>query len=643
MRMIVIMMLCAVASAGADVRVAAVFTDGMVLQRETNVPIWGWAMPGEIITVDADWDGPVRRVTTDDRGRWRTDLPTPEAGGPYTISIQGDTRITLSDVLIGEVWLCSGQSNMEMPLGNIRPGYTGVDNAEEEIAQAAHPSIRLLTVPNTVSLHPRSGLQMTWQTCSPETARTFSATAYFFARHLHRELGVPIGVISADWGGTRIEAWMSPEAIGAFDAYADTVADLALLAHPTARMSLMGDLEARWWRRLDDRAPGGASWKLPETAVDGWKTMTLPSTLDGELADFDGILYLRRSVELDGEWAGEPALLTLGPIDDMDDVWVNGVHVGSVHEPGFWHEPRRYKIPAGVLVAGENVIAIRVYDTSGPGGVNGEPDQMAVRSVGREVSLAGPWAWAKGASAGELPAVASANVGPNTPTALFHGMIEPVSPFAVRGTIWYQGESNRANASIYDALMGAMIADWRREFEHDDMPFYYVQIAPYGYRGDQGQTAALREAQRRAISTPHTGMVVTMDIGDERDIHPTNKQDVGHRLALWALKHTYDRPDVVCSGPTVRAARPAGEGVALSFEHQDGLELRDGTAIFEVAGDDGVFHPARAGVVNGVLMLRCDAVDRPAEVRYGWAPAATATLFNREGLPASPFLVSIDR
>ena len=637
----------AVCAAGvADVQVAPVFSDAMVLQRETEVPVWGWAQPGEQVSVTGSWGGQ-GRATTDDRGHWRVNLPTPEAGGPHTLTIQGDTTVTLSDVLIGEVWLCSGQSNMEMPLANIRPGYTGVDNAEAEIAAADYPEIRLLTVPNTISLHGRADLDMPWAACSPDTVRTFSATGYFFARKLHEELGIPIGVISADWGGTRIEAWMSPETLGAFDVYSENLGFLSHLADPNARTKIADNLETQWWNRLDTRAPGRARWKQPSQSVDDWATMELPRTLDGELAGFDGILFLRRSIELDGDWAGKPALLSLGPIDDMDDTWVNGVHVGSVHESGRWNEPRNYEIPAGVLVEGENVIAIRMYDTSGPGGVNGTPEQMAIRAGGDEVSLAGAWSWARGHAASQLPARQSANIGPNTLTALYHGMIVPISPYGIQGAIWYQGESNRGNAAMYDDLMAGMIANWREDFERDDMPFYYVQIAPFGYGGDQGQTAALREAQRRAMAVPHTGMAVTMDIGDERDIHPTNKQEVGRRLALWALNQTYEQSDVVPSGPLVtRAGRGSDldrSSVYLVFDHGAGLELREGTAVFEVAGTNGTFHVADVeGITQGMIRLRSSQVSGPVQVRYAWSPTATATLFNGAGLPASPFLMDVE-
>lgn len=640
MRLVGVVIGAVCAASAADVQVAPVFSDGMVLQREAEVGVWGWADPGEQVSVKGSWGGQAR-ATTDDRGRWRVDLATPEAGGPHTLTIQGDTTVTLSDVLVGEVWLCSGQSNMEMPVGNIRPGYTGVDNAEEEIAAAEWPEIRLLTVPNTVSLHSTAGLDMAWVACSPETVRTFSATGYFFARHLHRELGVPVGVISADWGGTRIEAWMSPEALAAFNEYGETLDHLGRLADPNERMMIADDLEAQWWSRLDARAPGRARWKDVSTA--DWATMELPRTLDGELEDFDGIVFLRRSIELGADRAGEPAVLSLGPIDDMDDTWVNGVHVGSVHVSGRWNEPREYEIPAGVLVEGENVIAIRMYDTSGPGGVNGTPDQMAIRGGAGEVALAGTWAWARGHAADQLPARQSANLGPNTLTTLYHGMIEPIAPYGIRGAIWYQGESNRGNAAMYDELMAGMIGNWRSLFERDDMAFYYVQIAPFGYGNDQGRTAALREAQRRVLRTPNTGMVVTMDIGDERDIHPTNKQDVGRRLALWALHHDYGLTDVVCSGPLVVGAVMSGDEVKVIFDHGDGLRLRDGTGVFEIAGEDGEFHEADARVNGPMIALRCAAVSQPRQVRYAWSPTATATLFNAAGLPASPFRVTIER
>jgi len=634
----------AAALAEGQVVPAPIFTDGMVLQRESTAPIWGWAPPRERIAVHGSWGRvQVGKVTGDD-GRWRIDLPTPEAGGPYTVTIEAIDRsesVVLEDVMIGEVWLCSGQSNMEMPLANIRPGYTGVDDWESEVEGANWPEIRLLTVPNTVSLHPVSDLEMSWSACTPETARVFSATGYFFARELHRELGVPVGVISADWGGTRIEAWMSPEALRAFDAYADGLDHLERLSDPNRRLDIIREAAEGWWDRLDAKAPGGASWKTGGGEASAWRAVELPSTLSGDLESFDGIVYLRRTIDLDEEWDGRAATLSLGPIDDMDDTWVNGVHVGSVHESGRWNEARRYEIPRGVLVEGENTIAIRVYDTSGPGGVFGEPEQLAIESGGRAVALAGEWSLAKGPGANELPARVPTQVGPNTLTALYHGMIEAVAPYGIRGATWYQGESNRGNASMYDELMRAMIGDWRDRWGRGDFPFYYVQIAPFDYGGETGQTPALREARRRAMDVPNTGMVVTTDVGDLRDIHPTNKQEVGRRLALWALSETYGT-DVTPSGPLVTGARAEADEVRVSFRHAQGLEPGpDDLEGFEIAGEDGAFVEAEARIDGDEVVVSSPRVRTPTAVRYGWSSTPEASLFNGAGLPASPFSIEV--
>ncbi|MCL4741361.1 MAG: beta galactosidase jelly roll domain-containing protein [Phycisphaerales bacterium] len=633
----------ATAATLADIRLPAVFDDGMVLQRETEARLWGWADPGERVTVSPDWPGAQPASTTaDERGRWMVRLRTPGAGGPHTVTVRGTNELTISDVLIGEVWLCSGQSNMEMPLGNVGPGYTGVLDWEAEVAAADFPSIRLFTVANTVAAAPEDDCRGAWTACTPETARTFSATAYFFGRELHRELGVPIGLISADWGGTVCEAWMSEAAVDRFPELADRLEVVRLTRDDPDRLEREhADAVAAWERAIerDERL----SWTRPDFDDSSWATHPVPATWAGpDLGGFDGTAWFRATLDLPPEWAGRDLLLSLGPIDDQDWCFFNGQKVGEMTGPGHWNTPRRFTAPGRLVVAGRNTVAVAVLDTGGLGGINGSPEDLWARPADAEtatpVRLAGEWRYRRAIDGSPPPRPEPRRIGPNSPTALHNGMIAPLAPMAVRGTIWYQGESNRGRAWQYRSLFPALIADWRGAFENPAMPFYFVQIAPFEYANDRGETAELREAQLLALRTPHTGMAVTMDIGEAKDIHPRNKQEVGRRLALWALARTYGAADLACSGPVFLGASPEDGMIIARFAHADGLMAKGGLPRgFEVAGSDRVYHPAGAIIDGSSVVVFSPLVPEPIAVRYGWGAAVEPNLFNGAGLPASPF------
>lgn len=627
--------LCPIAK--ADVRLPSLFGDNMVLQQRTQAPIWGWARAGERITITADWPGarPAQATAAAD-GRWKAEFSTPAAGGPYTVSIAGDTTIVLHNVLAGEVWVCSGQSNMEWTVQDCADGPA-------EAAAAKYPQVRLFQVPNTVSLHPRFDSGGSWAVCAPESAAGFSATAYYFGRELHRTLGVPIGLVQSDWGGTRIEAWMSERALRPFAEYQEEFNTIDIARDPARRAQLEYEQAHGWWERVaaaEEMTParGWATASLDDAA---WKSTDVPGLWkEDELAAFDGLAYFRLRFEVPADKAGAAATLALGPIDDRDDTYLNGTRVGGMREDGRWNTPRQYEVPAGVIVAGSNLLAVRVYDTGGPGGIFGAPEELKLTfEDGLALPLAGRWRYQVGLSAAQLPprrpALAS---NPNIVTVLYNGMIAPLVPFALRGVIWYQGESNRSNAAQYATLLSTMIRQWREDWGRGDFPFYYVQIAPFDYGGDVGQSALLREAQARALSLPNTGMAVTMDIGDPTNIHPANKQDVGRRLALWALAKDYGRP-IVFSGPRFASMQIEGAAVRIRFDFADGgLAARGGALThFEVAGADRHFLPAEAEIDGDTVVVRSSAVIQPVAVRYGWCNACEPNLFNGAGLPAIPF------
>lgn len=643
----------------ADIRLPAIIGDHMVLQQSTEAVLWGWADPGEGITITPTWPqaAPVRLAAGPD-GRWRATVRTPAASGPFEITIEGKNSIRLRDVLIGEVWLCSGQSNMEWSVLQSRDG-------REEAAKASDPGLRFFTVANRFSLEPESDVQGSWVVCTPETAGRFSAVGYYFGRDLRERLQRPVGLVSADWGGTPAEAWMPEEALrahGGFERTLDAMA--ALRADPQALALLHAEALAEWWATS---VLGSAAWIKPEFDDSSWGEMELPATFAGDLAWFDGMVAFRREFEVPAEFAGEELVLTLGPIDDEDTVWINGRHVGGTTEPNRWNVARRYVIPPSVVRAGRNVIAVNVLDTGGAGGINGAPDQMALTGPGgRRVSLAGAWKFKAGTRAAALPPRPTARgFGPQWASALYQGMIAPLTPMRFAGVIWYQGESNVGRAEQYRTLFPALIGSWRSAFRVH-LPFYFVQIAPYTYRGDTGQTALLREAQAMALRVPGTGMVVTMDIGDPDDIHPADKQSVGQRLALLALAKTYGMADVVFSGPMFQDMSVQGSRARIRFAHaHEGLAAKapGGAAVetgaargalqggrrvegdarspaltgFWIAGEDRVFHVARAEIDGTSVLVHHPSVARPVAVRYGWGAAMQPTLANGIGLPAAPF------
>ena len=628
------------ASALADVRLPAVFGDHMVLQRETTVAVWGFAEPGERVAVRGSWSAAASAAVTGEDGRWSTTIATPRAGGPFTLTVSGDDELTLSDVLVGEVWICSGQSNMQWNVASCA-------DAEQEIADADHPGIRLFTVAKVTSLAPAEDVRGAWATCTPEKIPTFSAVAYYFGRELMRELDVPIGLISTNWGGTVCEAWTSRETLAGFPEFGQALARIDDARASGGSAPTVAELQERWWAALEAGDPGmTGGWMRGTADGEHWQETSVPATFsDVGLGSFDGCVWFRRSVEVPDDWVGRDLVLDIGPVDDMDITFLNGELVGATRGDGKWQAPRSYAVPAGVAKAGANVIAVCAVDAGGNGSIGVAGDvrpPMRLRPAddpaGTGLALEGTWRARAGASTSTLGGFPRRNwFHQNSPTALHNGMLAPLVPFGMCGAIWYQGESNRTRAAQYRRLFPAMISDWRSKWGIGDFPFYYVQIAPFGYGGDSGQAAELREAQTMALSLPNTGMAVTMDVGNPKDIHPKNKQDVGRRLALWALAQDYGK-DVAYSGPLYRAMVVVGGEARLHFDHaQGGLVAEGAPTHFTMAGEDRVFHPAQARIEGETVIVGCEAVPRPIAVRYAWGAADEPNLKNGAGLPAPSF------
>lgn len=638
--------------ARSEVRPAAIFQSHMVMQQASEAPIWGWADPDEQVEIRASWaDAPVR-VSADKEGAWRASLKTPAAtvgAAPATIEIKGKNTVTLTDVLIGEVWVCSGQSNMEMFVSNANRAFGGVDRWEDELKTADIPGIRLFDVKNAVAAGPRENCEGTWAVCTGDRAKHFSATAFFFGRELHRSLGVPVGLITADWGGTPAESWTSAQGLAPFSQFAEELSTLAKIQGDPVGAQRVRETTINSWRAKvrEVEVANEQDYRVlvrPSNDHSGWPAVEVPSpAFGGDLAQHDGFFWLRREFQLPAGAALKPGMLSLGPIDDCDSVWINGILVGETIEDGKSNSPRTYPVADQILVEGRNVIAVRVLDTGGPAGMGGKPEQYVLKPAAVDVPpvpLAGTWHCWRGIELAKLPPRPKLpTVGPWTPSALYNGMIAPVQGIAMRGAIWYQGESNRDRAFQYRTLFPAMIRDWRANWGLGDFPFYYVQIAPFKYGGDTGQAAELREAQMLALSVPNTGMAVTMDIGDPRDIHPRNKQDVGKRLAFLALNRTYGKGEVPCFGPVFKAMAVDGGKVRLSFDHTLGeLGPTDKPlAGFTVAGEDKVFVPAQATIEGETVVVWSDTVAAPVAVRYGWGAADAGLLRNKAGLPASSF------
>ena len=626
-------------SALADVRCATIFGDHMVLQRDMEVAVWGWGDSGEHVTVHGNWAPDEARTTvTGSDGRWSLRLQTPRPGGPYTLTVKGNNEIVFEDVMVGEVWVCSGQSNMEWRVSN-------TNDAQAEIAAAKYPHLRIFDVRNAISKTPAEDVAGSWAAVTPESIPNFSAVGYFFGREIQGQMGIPVGLIGTNWGGTVAESWTSREGLAPYEEFAPAIDHIdKTLAEGTSSENAR---QRAWWAHFEAEEAGmSGQWMATRLDTADWKEATLPGLYkDFGFGSFDGCMWYRRSVTVPAELSGQDLVLELGAVDDMDLTFLNGKLIGSTQVAGRHAAARSYSIPAKAVNAGRsNVITVCCVDTGGAGAI-GLGSQMRLRAKGSKAGsgfdLAGTWRAKPGSTMGDLGGFPRGDwFHANYVTALHNGMIAPIVPFGIRGAIWYQGESNRSRAAQYRRVFPGMIQDWRDKWGIGDFPFYFVQLAPYNYGpGDKGELAELREAQSMTLDLlPNTGMAVTMDIGNVGDIHPRNKQDVGERLALWALAKVHGVSDLAYSGPAYQSMVVVGDSARLHFEHGAGLSATGGApANFTVAGEDRVFHPAEAVIDGETLLVRSDAVAHPVSVRYCWGTTDVGNLFNGAGLPASSF------
>jgi sialate O-acetylesterase len=630
------------------IRLHALFSDNTVLQQDMAAPVWGWASPGEKVTVRL---GKVAaRAVAGPDGRFMARLPRLAAGGPLSMAVEGSSRLTVRNVMIGEVWVCSGQSNMQMPVSEAR-------NADREIAHARHPNIRLFSVPIAATMEPLVDANAAWQVCSPETIRQFSAAGYFCGRELYRRLRVPIGLINSSLGATRIEAWISREGLLGDAQSRQEIEEYARsLPSFERRLREYKAIVAAGEDKYYPPDPGNLGyergWAAPGTDCSNWGEISAPGYWNAQGLDFSGVLWFRKEVRIPPSWAGRDLLLGLGACDKTDTTYFNNVKVGGLgkEDPDAWCKDRQYVVPAALVRPGSNVIAVRIYSWAFDGGFRGPWDKMRIRLAdsprAKGMQLAGTWRYRVEHNFGKIKLMRDLPPwGPgtaNSPFALFNGMVRPLIPYGIRGVIWHQGASNLQEAFKYRRMLAMLVKDWRKHWGRNDLWFNVVQQENYGPRDRfpvESAYAELRESQFKALEIPRVSLTVAIDIGAVNEVHPVNKQELGRRAARALLGATYRQRQLPHSGAIYKSCHRTGGKMRLSFDHVDGGLVAKGGKLrgFAIAGADRRFVWARARIAGRSVIVWSEEVPKPVAVRYGWAANPGCNLFNKAGLPASPF------
>ncbi|HEU5054640.1 MAG TPA: sialate O-acetylesterase [Hanamia sp.] len=633
----------------SQVKLPQILRDSMILQRNMPINIWGWASKGEKVKIK--FNGKSYSTRTDNNGNWKLQLPAMKAGGPYTMNISGKNKITLHDILIGDVWFCSGQSNMVHQIKLHSVYYP------DAIPNAHYPEIRQFWVPNVTNLQePQDDLPFGyWKSANPEDVQDFSAVAYFFAKALYEKYHVPIGIINSSWGGVPIEAFMSSDALKGFPSIMKTVdhnKDTAFL-NSLKRRNFGGNMNMQ--RPRDKGLTGPIPWYDPSYVPKEWRPIGIPGYWEDQgLKDLNGVVWYRKEIDVPQSMIGKPAKVFLGRIVDANTLYINGKEVGNTT---YQYPQRRYPVPDSLLKTGKNLFVIRVTNNFGKGGfVPDKPYELI--AGGDTVDLKGYWKYKVGEVF--IPRTRFGGGGgfgfspQNAPTALYNTMVAPEINYTIKGFVWYQGESNAGRAAEYAKLLPAMIEDWRAKWKEGNIPFLFVQLPGFGdydYLPSDGQWAVLRNSQLQSLSVPNTAMAVAIDLGEWNDIHPDRKKPVGNRLALAAEKLAYGE-DVVYSGPLYKSSNIDGDSIIISFTHTGtGLIFKsaDDSAYtsplpgdveggFTIAGVDKKYVWAKAKIEGDQVVVWSDEVKDPKYVRYAWADnPVNPNLYNKEGLPASPF------
>ncbi|MBN2012129.1 sialate O-acetylesterase [candidate division KSB1 bacterium] len=623
----------------SQIKLPKLISDGMVLQRSANVRIWGWAAPGEQITihfVDAAY-----QTTATTNGKWELMLSDLKAGGPYDMQIDASNSITIHDIVVGDVWVCSGQSNMGLPLGWLRHVYQG------DIAHSENQFIRQFLVPIGFSFDGREDDYKTgaWQQANPENVGRFTAVGYFFARELYDTYKVPIGLINASLGGSSTEAWISEESIKSFPQYYEDALRFKYPGLLDRIKNLDNERVSIWNKQLKQKDAGyknhQKNWYDPFLDTSDWETMHVPGYWqEAKTGAINGVVWFRRNIDIPLHMAGKPAIIKLGRIVDIDSVFINGQFIGTT---GSQYAPRRYNIPENLLKVGENTIVVRIINTRRRGGF--VPGKQYELSAGENtLNLESDWKYRIGATAEpfEEPLFTG-----KIPTGLFNSMLAPILNYNIKGVVWYQGESNTSRAFEHYDLFKLLINDWRTNWHQGDFPFLFVQLPNFvevNTETTQYDWAIFRESQLKALAIPNTGMAVTIDVGEWNDIHPVNKKPVGERLALAAQHVAYGEKNIVYSGPIYKSMKTDSNKIILSFTQVgSGLVAQNSSQLtwFEICGIDNNYVPANAKLEKDRIIVWSDNVSAPVAVRYAWANNPEgANLYNKEGLPASPFRTS---
>lgn len=632
-RVIIVALLVSIMPLQAKIRLPKLISDGMVLQRDANVNVWGWADANEVVTVSIE--GKSYKTKADAAGNWKVVLKKHQAGGPYDMVITASNSIEIKNIVFGDVWLCSGQSNMELPMRRVKPLY------EVEIATANNPFIRTFIVPQKYNFKKAEPDYLTgsWQEVNPQTIQNFSAVAYFFAADLYAKYKIPIGIINASLGGSPAEAWMSEEALKSFPDYLQEAYkwrnDQLIKSTDSADMQLSN----RWYAEANSKDAGHAfpHWSASVLDDSDWQTMEVPGYWSDKYPKIkNGVVWFRREFNVSKTDTDKQAFLNLGRIVDADSVFINGKCVGNVT---YQYPPRWYNVPAGVLLEGRNVITVRVVSNAGRGGfVLDKPYELTVGAT--KIDLKGNWKLKQGC---EMPVLPGQTFIRWKPMGLYNAMIAPLNNYTKAGIVWYQGEANTSKPDEYTKLLSAMLADWRKKFNQQNLPFLLAQLPNFMEakpEPTESNWAKLRVAQLNMLSVKNTGVAVTIDAGEWNDIHPLNKKTVGVRLAKLADKMHYG-VKINAAAPRVKSARIVNNTIEISFDRAGNcLITKDGQTPqeFAIAGADGKFMWAKAEILGNKVIVSCSKVLKPIRVRYAWADnPSKANLTDVDGNFVSPF------
>jgi sialate O-acetylesterase len=629
----------------ANVTLPVLLSNGMVLQRDIKIIIWGWASPGEKVQVK--FNKKTVSTVTDSKGNWKIVLPPMKAGGPHTMVVKGNNTIMINDILLGDIWFCSGQSNMVLNMERVKEKYP------EDIAGADFPEIRnffISTASDITSIH-KDLPAGKWVSASPESVLGFGAVTFFFARKIYKRYKVPIGIINSSVGGTPIEAWTSEEGLKEFPELESRIGQLKdtsymnPITRATRRRNESNQGSQLKPQLMDKGTTGPKSWYDISYVPEGWHKYWLPGYWDDQgVRGLNGVVWFRKEINVPVSMTGIPAKLFMGRIVDADEVYINGVLSGSIT---YQYPPRRYNLPSGLLKPGKNLIVIKVTNNSGKGGF--VPDKPYWLVAGSDsIDLRGEWLYKVGQVfrpvVPGLEALTPLISMQNEPTGLYNTMVAPLINYRIKGVLWYQGESNTGKPQEYRKLLPALIADWREKWKQGPLPFLFVQLPNFmevKYLPSESQWAELRSGQLKSLSVENTAMAVTIDAGEWNDIHPLEKKVVGERLALAAGKLAYGDGKVVYSGPIYKSSFKEAENIIIEFDHiGSGLMAKGGGDLnyFAIAGADRKFVWAEARIENNRVIVRSDEIKNPVYVRYAWADNPEgANLYNIEGLPASPF------